>query len=300
MAKIKLSERIKAGVFFLDGAMGTELIASGIDMGRCGDYLSVTNPDAIKTVHTAYLKAGSDAISTNTFGANAITLAKHGMEGEVENICVSAAKNAREAIEALYGKDADKYVLGDIGPCGDFFEPVGLLKPEDLRTAIEAQAKALEKGGVDGFILETLTDLQEAVVAVQAVKAVSQLPVFVSFAFDPAGGKFRTMMGVSADMIVEKIAPLGVDAIGFNCGTLDMDEYVQLAEIFAELLKNESALLLTEANAGKPELVDGGVLFSLTPENFAAACQRIDSAGASLMGGCCGTTPNHIAALCKK
>jgi methionine synthase I (cobalamin-dependent) len=300
MAKIKLSERIKAGVFFLDGAMGTELIASGIDMGRCGDYLSVTNPDAIKTVHTAYLKAGSDAISTNTFGANAITLAKHGMEGEVENICVSAAKNAREAIEALYGKDADKYVLGDIGPCGDFFEPVGLLKPEDLRTAIEAQAKALEKGGVDGFILETLTDLQEAVVAVQAVKAVSQLPVFVSFAFDPAGGRFRTMMGVSADMIVEKIAPLGVDAIGFNCGTLDMDEYVQLAEIFAELLKNESALLLTEANAGKPELVDGEVLFSLTPENFAAACQRIDSAGASLMGGCCGTTPNHIAALCKK
>jgi methionine synthase I (cobalamin-dependent) len=300
MAKITLSKRIKAGVFFLDGAMGTELIASGIDMGRCGDYLSVTNPEAIKTVHTAYLKAGSDAISTNTFGANAITLAKHGMEGEVENICVSAAKNAREAIEALYGKDADKYVLGDIGPCGDFFEPVGLLKPEDLRSAIEAQAKALEKGGVDGFILETLTDLQEAVVAVQAVKAVSQLPVFVSFAFDPAGGRFRTMMGVSADMIVEKIAPLGVDAIGFNCGTLDMDEYVQLAEIFAELLKNESALLLTEANAGKPELVDGGVLFSLTPENFAAACQRIDSAGASLMGGCCGTTPNHIAALCKK
>jgi methionine synthase I (cobalamin-dependent) len=300
MAKIKLSERIKAGVFFLDGAMGTELIASGIDMGRCGDYLSVTNPDAIKTVHTAYLKAGSDAISTNTFGANAITLAKHGMEGEVENICVTAAKNAREAIEALYGKDADKYVLGDIGPCGDFFEPVGLLKPDDLRTAIEAQAKALEKGGVDGFILETLTDLQEAVVAVEAVKAVSQLPVFVSFAFDPAGGKFRTMMGVSADMIVEKIAPLGVDAIGFNCGTLNMDEYVQLAEIFAELLKNESALLLTEANAGKPELVDGRVLFSLTPEDFAAACQRISSAGASLIGGCCGTTPNHIAALCKK
>ncbi|MCF7954301.1 MAG: homocysteine S-methyltransferase family protein [Phycisphaerae bacterium] len=300
MAKLKLSERIKAGTFFLDGAMGTQLIDSGIEMGRCGDYLSVTNPDAVKAVHTAYLKAGSDAISTNTFGANTITLAKHGMEGELENICVSGAKNAIDAVEAVCGKDADKYVLGDIGPSGDFFEPVGLLKAEDLRTAIAAQAAALDKGGVDGFIIETMTDLEEAAAAVEAVKSVSQLPVFISFAFDPAGGRFRTMMGVSAEMIVERLTPLGVDAIGFNCGSLGMDEYVKLAEIFADLLKDTNTLLMAEANAGKPELVEGGVNFSLTPEDFAVAGEKILAAGASIIGGCCGTTPAHIAALAGK
>ena len=297
MAKIKLSERIKAGVFFLDGAMGTQLVARGVDTGRCGDYLSVTNPDAVKAVHTAYLQAGSDAVSTNTFGTNAITLAKHGLESEAENICVSAAKNAIEAIEALYGKDADKYVLGDIGPSGDFFEPIGLLKADDLMAAIQAQARALEKGGVDGFIIETMTAVEEAVVAVEAVKSVSQLPVFVSFAFDPAGGQFRTMMGVDAATFVEKLVPLGVDAIGFNCGTLDMDEYVKLAEIFAALLKNKSALLMAEPNAGKPELIDEKAVFNLTPESFAAAGTKIRAAGASILGGCCGTTPEHIAAF---
>ena len=300
MAKLALSERIKSGTFFLDGGMGTQLIASGIDIGRCGDYLNVSNPKAVKAVHAAYLKAGSDAIITNTFGANTITLAKHGMEGELENICVNAAKNAFEAIEEVFGKDAEKYVLGDIGPSGDFFEPVGTLKAEDLHAAIAAQAAALQKGGVDGFIIETMTDLQEAATAVEAVKSVSQLPVFVSFAFDPAGGRFRTMMGISAEMIVEKLTPLGVSAIGFNCGSLGMEEYVELAEIFAELLKNQNALLIAEANAGKPELVEGGVNFSLTPEEFAAAGQRIIRAGASIIGGCCGTTPGHIALLTGK
>lgn len=300
MSKIQLSERIKNGVFFLDGAMGTQLIARGADMSGCSDYLSVTDPETIKAVHTAYLEAGSDAIVTNTFGANAITLAKYGLEAEVENICVSAARNAIDAIKALYGMDAEKYVLGNIGPCGDFLEPLGMLKADDLREAFAAQAKSLEKGGVDGFIIETMTAVEEAVVAVEAVKSVSALPVFVSFAFDPAGGQFRTMMGVDAATVVEKIAPLGAEAIGFNCGTLDMDEYVKLTEIFASLLKKESALLLTEANAGKPELVEDKAIFSLTPEDFAAAGVEIRSAGATLMGGCCGTTPDHIAALSGK
>lgn len=300
MAKMKLLERINNGVFYLDGAMGTQLFARKADMPRCCDQLSITDADIVKAVHTAYLQGGSDAVITNTFGANTISLAKHGLEGEAENICVSAARNAIEAITALYGEDADKYVLGDIGPCGDLLEPLGLLKPEKLKEAMAAQATALEKGGVDGFIIETMTAVEEAAIAVEAVKSVSQLPVFVSFAFDAAGGQFRTMMGVDAAMVIETIAPLGVDAIGFNCGTLGMDEYVKLAEIFAELLKNESILLLAEPNAGKPELVDDKAVFSLTPKKFAAAGAEIRSAGASLIGGCCGTTPEHIAALSGK
>jgi methionine synthase I (cobalamin-dependent) len=300
MAKIKLSERINNGVFFLDGAMGTQLFARRADMPRCSDQLSVTDPETVKAVHTAYLQAGSDAVITNTFGANTISLAKHGLESEAENICISAARNAIETITALYGEDADKYILGDIGPCGDLLEPLGLLKPENLKDALAAQATALEKGGVDGFIIETMTAVEEAAIAVEAVKSVSQLPVFVSLAFDPAGGQFRTMMGVDAAMAVEKIAPLGVEAIGFNCGTLGMDEYIELTGIFAELLKNKPILLLAEPNAGKPELIDGKAVFSLTPEKFADAGRNIRSAGASIMGGCCGTTPEHIAALSGK
>jgi methionine synthase I (cobalamin-dependent) len=300
MAKMKLSERINDGVFFLDGAMGTQLIARGADMTGCSDNLGVTDPDTVKAVHTAYLQAGSDAIITNTFGANSISLAKHNMVSEIDNICISAARNAIEAITALYGEDADKYVLGDIGPCGEFLEPLGTLKPQELKEAFAAQTVALEKGGVDGFIIETMTAVEEATIAVEAVKSVSQLPVFVSLAFDAAGGQFRTMMGVNAATVVEKIGSLGVDAIGFNCGTLGMDEYVKLTEIFAELLKDESILLLAEPNAGKPELIEGEAIFSLTPEKFAAAGEKIRSAGASLIGGCCGTTPEHIAALSGK
>jgi 5-methyltetrahydrofolate--homocysteine methyltransferase len=297
MAKIKLSERIKQGVFFLDGAMGTQLIDRGADMTGCTDYLSVTDAETVKAVHTAYLQAGSDAIITNTFGANAISLGKHGLEGEVENICTSAAKNAIEAIEAACGKDADKYVLGDIGPCGDFLEPLGMLKAEELKAAFAAQATALEKGGVDGFIIETMTAIDEAAIAVEAVKSVSGLPVFVSLAFDPAGGQFRTMMGVDVPTAVEKIAPLGVDAIGFNCGTLCMDEYVTLTEIFAEQLKDLPILLLAEPNAGKPDLIEDKAVFNLTAEDFAKDGERIQQAGATIRGGCCGTSPDHIAAI---
>jgi 5-methyltetrahydrofolate--homocysteine methyltransferase len=305
MAKINLRERIKKGVFVLDGAMGTQLIARGIELGRCYDYLNIEQPDTIFEIHRAYFQAGSDAVLTNTFGANKFALARHGLGDKVKEINTAAAKIARRAAEA------DKYVLGDIGPSGDFLEPLGNLKPEGLKEAFTEQAKALSAGGVDGFIIETQTSLDEAAIAVEAVKSVSaDLQVFVSFAFDKAGSDFRTMMGVDVKSAITKMVSLGIDAVGFNCGTLLLDEYVELAKKFVSTVKtlektratsNERRVtILAEPNAGKPELIDGRAVYKVTPEDFAITAEKIHSAGVNIIGGCCGTGPEHIKALAKK
>jgi 5-methyltetrahydrofolate--homocysteine methyltransferase len=312
---MSLKERISEGLFLLDGAMGTQLIARGIEAGVCSDYLNIESPDIIFEIHQAYFRAGSDAVLTNTFGANKYALARHGLSDKVKEINTAAAKIARRAA------GAGKYVLGDIGPSGDFLQPLGNLEPEELKNAFAEQAEALLAGGVDGFIIETETSLDEATIAVEAVKQASRdLPVFVSFAFDRVAGDFRTMMGVDIKSAATKMVSLGVDAVGFNCGAVSLDEYVTLAEEFAKLLAGKSdvavpatakqtpniklgakrVLLLAEPNAGKPELVDGRTVYKVTPEDFAAAAEKIYSAGVNIIGGCCGTTPEHIRALAER
>jgi 5-methyltetrahydrofolate--homocysteine methyltransferase len=322
MAKISLRERINKGVFLLDGAMGTQLIARGIELGRCYDYLNIEQPDTILEIHRAYLEAGSDAVLTNTFGANKYALARYGLSDKVKEINTAAAKIARRAAGAGSPRcEAGKYVLGDVGPSGDFLKPLGNLEPEELKDAFAEQAEALSEGGVDGFIIETMTSLDEATIAVEAVKSVSgELPVFASFAFDGVAGDFRTMMGVDVKSAVTKMVSSGVDAVGFNCGTVTMKQYVTLAEEFAKLLADKSGvavsatakqtpniklgakrvLLLAEPNAGQPELVDGRTVYKVSPEDFAAAAEKIHSAGVNIIGGCCGTTPGHIRALAER
>jgi 5-methyltetrahydrofolate--homocysteine methyltransferase len=275
--------------------MGTQLIARGIEAGACSDYLNIESPDIIFEIHQAYFRAGSDAVLTNTFGANKYALARHGLGDKVKEINRAAVKIARRAAEA------GKYVLGDIGPSGDFLKPLGNLEPEELKEAFIEQAEALLAGGVDGFIIETETSLDEATIAVEAVKSVSRdLPVFVSFAFDWVAGDFRTMMGVDVKSAVTKMVSLGVDAVGFNCGTVSLDEYVELAKKFVSeimALKKSQVVIFAEPNAGKPELVDGRTVYKVSPEDFAAAAEKIYSAGVNIIGGCCGTTPEHIRAL---
>jgi 5-methyltetrahydrofolate--homocysteine methyltransferase len=297
MAKISLREKINKGLFLLDGAMGTQLIARGIELGCCCDYLNIEQGDTILEIHRSYFQAGSDAVLTNTFGANRFALARHGFGDKVEEINNTGAEIARRAA------GAGKYVLGDIGPSGDFLEPLGNLKPEGLKGAFIEQAKALSAGGVDGFIIETQTSLDEATIAVEAVKQASRdLPVFVSFAFDRAGGDFRTMMGVDVKSAVTKMISLGVDGIGFNCGTVSLDEYVELSKRFVSAAKTskKKVLVFAEPNAGQPELVDGRAVYKVTPEDFAAAAEKIHSAGVNIIGGCCGTGPEHIKAVCEK
>jgi methionine synthase I (cobalamin-dependent) len=293
MAKVKLSERILEGVFFLDGAMGTQLFARGAAAGACNDHLNIESPDIVSDVHNAYLNAGSDAIITNTFGANRYALERHGFAEKVEEINLTAARIARKAA------GDDKYVLGDIGPCGDFLEPLGMVKARELKSAFASQAGALAQGGIDGFIIETMTAVEEIVVAIEAVKSVSDLPIFASLSYDPAGDEIRTMMGVEPSRAVNELVCLGISAIGFNCGTLSMDGYVRLTQMYAEVIDN-NVLLLAEPNAGRPELVDGQAVYSLSPEDFADELARVHQAGAKILGGCCGTSPAHIEAAVAK
>lgn len=311
MPRMSLKERISEGLFLLDGAMGTQLIARGIEAGVCSDYLNIESPDIIFEIHQAYFRAGSDAVLTNTFGANKFALGRHGFGDKVKEINTAAVQIARRAAglvlrsESLLRRVAkEKYVLGDIGPSGDFLQPLGNLEAEELKDAFAEQAEALLAGGVDGFIIETETALDEMTIAVEAVKSVSRdLPVFVSFAFDRVAGDFRTMMGVDVKSAVTKMVSLGVDAVGFNCGTVSLDEYVELARKFVSeimALKKSRVVIFAEPNAGKPELVDGKTVYKVSPEDFAAAAEKIYSAGVNIIGGCCGTGPEHIAAVSKK
>lgn len=292
--KSSLSDRIRQGLLFLDGAMGTQLMLTGCDTSGCNDYLNISHPETVEAVHSAYFGAGVNAVITNTFGASAIPLKRHGHNDKVRPINLAAARIARG--EA----GSDRYVLGDIGPCGDFLEPLGTVKPDDMEAAFAEQTQALVEGGVDGFIIETMTALDETVIAVQAVGGVSELPVFVCMSFDAAKDSFRTMMGISPRQMVDAVGPLGVSAIGFNCGALDMTEYIRLAETFATALDGTGIPLIAQPNAGRPELIDGRACYSITPDEFARSILEIRDAGASVIGGCCGTTPDHMRAVVQR
>jgi len=294
MAKMTLKGRMARGILVLDGAMGTQLIARGAEPGVCNDYLNIESPDIVLDVHRAYFEAGSDAVLTNTFGANRYALTRHGLAERVHEINEAGAQLARQAA------GDQKYVLGDIGPSGDFLEPLGGLKPAELGEAFADQVRALVAGGVDGLIIETMTALDELAIAIEAAKAgAGDLPVLSSMAFDKAGNDFRTMMGVDVHGALTKMASLGVDAAGFNCGTVSLDEYIELATEYTSIAGglSEDLVIYAEPNAGKPELVDGRAVYRVSPQDFAAAAKRIHEAGVNVLGGCCGTTPEHIDAV---
>jgi len=297
MPGASLKERIKKGPLILDGAMGTQLIARGIQVGACNEYLNIDSANIISDIHNAYLLAGSEAIITNTFGANKYTLNRHGFAEDAARINKAGAELARQVA------GEEKYVLGDIGPSGDFLEPLGALKPEELKNTFTAQAEALLEGGVDGLIIETMTALDETVIAIEAAKSIAgDRPVLVSMSFDKAGDSFKTMMGVSIEAAVSRIVPLNVDAMGFNCGTLSLDQYVALSEEFVLAVRalSDDVAICAEPNAGKPELIDDKAVYKVSPEDFAAAAEKIHSAGVSIIGGCCGTGPAHIEAVAKQ
>jgi 5-methyltetrahydrofolate--homocysteine methyltransferase len=297
VGRADLKSRLRKGLFLLDGAMGTQLIAFGVEAGKCNELLNLESPGLVLRIHKAYLEAGSDAVLTNTFGGNGFALARHGLASRVVDVNTTGAQLARKAAGRA------KYVLGDIGPTGDFLEPLGHLKPEQLNTAFINQAKALLAGGADGFIIETMTAVEEAIIAIKAVKSAgSGLPVLASMSFDKRGDDFRTMMGVDVKTAVSALVSAGADAVGFNCGSATLDEYVELTKMYVAAAKsaNPQVLVLAEPNAGRPELVDGRTVYKVSPDEFASAAQMIYDAGITILGGCCGTGPDHIEALARK
>lgn len=281
---------LQSEILILDGAMGTELMKTGIQPGQCGNYLNVQDPDKVRRVHDSYLQAGSDAVITNTFGANKYSLKMHGLSDHVQEINQEGAAVARKAA------GEDKFVLGGFGPTGDFLEPLGTLKPDELKAEFAKQAKALENGGADAFIIETMAATDEVAAAVEGIRDVSKLPIIASFAYDFTQNGFRTMMGTSPEQAFRCLKDYDLLAIGFNCGKATLEQYNELARLYQTAV-NGKFYLCAEMNAGLPEMEEGRAVYKVSPEEFAKAAKQVAETDVRLIGGCCGTAPEHIKAL---
>ena len=270
----------------LDGATGTELVKRGMPAGVCPEAWVLEHPDALAAVQQAYAESGSDLVYAPTFGANPLKLAEFGLEKRTAEINRKLAEISRRAVPG-------KLVFGDIAPTGQLIEPFGPLPFEQAVEVYKEQIRALIDGGVDGFAVETMMDLQEARAALIAVRELCDLPVIVTLTFEPGG---RTLTGVHPVSALVTLQALGADAFGCNCSTGPME----MAELLRELKLYASIPLVAKPNAGMPHLVDGETRFDLAPEAFAEASVALIDAGANLLGGCCGTSPAHLAALHEK
>ena len=269
----------------LDGAMGTQLDERGFPAGGQNNLVA---PEAVWAIHRAYAQCGCHALITNTLTMNRITIETHNLDVDVKAVNRAGAELARQATE---GHQA---VLGNLSPTGQLLEPYGTYQESELGDAFREQAEALTEGGVDGFVIETMFDLREALCALRACREVASLPVMVSMAFTTADKGGRTMMGNSAGECAERLTDAGADVVGANCGDLDPTE---MAAVVSLLRSATSLPVLAEPNAGKPEWVNGLTCFNMAPAPFAAGIVQCMDAGARVVGGCCGTTPRHIRAV---
>ena len=275
-------ERLQDGVVVGDGAMGTMLYARGVFVNRCFDELNLSNPALVRSVHEEYLDAGADIIETNTFGAHRFKLGPHGFDQQVRKINREGARVAREAAQGR------GLVAGSIGPLGKPLEPLGNITFDEAVAAYQEQAEGLAEGGVDLFAIETIPALDQARAAVTAIRAVSALPITVSMTFTEEG---TTFYGDKPEDVVRTLEDWDVTVVGANCsqGPQPMLETVQRMASVAKRLK-----LSAMPNAGAPAMVDGRYVYLCTPEYMASYARRFIAAGATVVGGCCGTTPAHI------
>jgi 5-methyltetrahydrofolate--homocysteine methyltransferase len=269
-----------------DGATGTMLQTTGLPIGESPERWMLDNPDAIRALAAQYVAAGSDMIYTCTFGASRVHLRRCGIEDKFDTVNRTAVRLAREAAA---GKDI--FVVGSIGPTGEMLEPYGEFSPDEARASFAEQAALLAQAGVDAFVCETFTDLQEALLAVGAVKEKTNLPVLASMAFDANG---RTMMGVTPEDAVNQLTDAGAAAVGSNC-SVGPDSLE--AVIRAMKVARPGARLLAKPNAGLPQVVNGRAVYNVGPDVLAAFAAKMKSLGVAVVGGCCGTTPEHLRAM---
>lgn len=288
MSTMNILNDLGKHILFFDGAMGTMLQESGLAPGELPELWNLTHPDAIEAIHRQYVNAGANLLKTNTFGANGVKM--RGCGHTVEEIAEAGVRLARKAAgaRALVGMD--------IGPTGKLMKPLGDLAFEQAYELFREMAVAGEKAGSDFIIIETMSDTLECKAAVLAAKENTKLPVFVTLIFDESG---KLLTGGDVPAAVALLEALGVDAMGLNCG-LGPD---QMKRLLPELKRCCSIPVIVNPNAGLPRSVDGQTVFDVEPEEFAASMAEIAQGGAWMIGGCCGTTPSHIAAMtarCKK
>ena len=272
-----------------DGAMGTMLQDAGLDDGGAPELWNVEKADVIERILTEYADAGSQMLTTNTFGGSRPRLQMHALEDRVIELNRAAAQIARKVADAHDGV----FVLGDIGPSGELLEPMGTLTPESAQELFAEQMRGLVEGGVDGFLIETMSDLAEVRAAIAAAKEVApDLPVVATLSFDT---NLHTMMGVSPAQAVVELTEMGADVVGANCGR-GFEEMHTIAEKMAAA-RPEGALLMMQSNAGLPELVGSDFVYNGTPEGMAELATELKGMGVDIVGSCCGSTPAHTAAI---
>lgn len=285
----KLIDRlVSAGTVITDGGLGTQLQARGLPVGACPDEWNLSHPEKVEEVARAYVEAGSQILLTNTFGANRFTLGRHGLADKVAEINRAAV---RLASKAAAGR---AHVFGSIGPSG-LMLLMGDVGEEELQAAFAAQAHALAEAGAAGLAVETMSDLNEARLAVLAARETG-LPVVASMVFGSGKDHDRTIMGNTPEQCAAELASAGADVIGSNCGQ-GIDGFIPVCR---RLHAATDRPVWIKANAGLPAVVDGKTVYAETPEGFAEKIPALVEAGARFVGGCCGTTPEFIQAVRKQ
>ncbi len=282
-------EALDKGILISDGAMGTMLQGKGLTDGGAPELWNVENPTAIEEVLEEYAAAGANLITTNTFGGTRGRLQMHGLEDRLFELNKAGAEIARKVADRHPGC----FVMGDVGPSGEWMEPMGTMTIDEAKDLFADQIKALVAGGVDAILIETMSDLQEVEAAVKAAKEIApNLPIIVTFSFDT---NLRTMMGVKPAVAVKTLAAEGVRIIGANCGR-GVDEMRVIAKELTEA-RPEGVFIITQSNAGLPKLVGGDFIYDGTPEEMAKYAQDMKNLGVNVIGSCCGSSPAHTKAM---
>ncbi|HNX13960.1 MAG TPA: homocysteine S-methyltransferase family protein [Oscillospiraceae bacterium] len=286
----KIVEAVKAGkVLVSDGAWGTFLYKKGLKPGECPELWCIDRYEDVKDIAKSYIDAGADMIESNSFGGTCYKLHGFGLEKRVAEINEAAAKASREAA-------GDKHVIASIGPTGKMLV-IEEVTEQELYDAFKEQAIALEKGGADAVCIETMSDKEEAAIAIKAVKENTKCEIVCTFTFEKTkAGDYRTMMGVSPVEAATAAVEAGADIIGANCGN-GMERMIEIVREIREAFPDKP--ILVHANAGLPVNIDGKDVYPESPESMAGFVPAIVKAGANIIGGCCGTTPAHINAIKK-
>ena len=277
-------------ILVTDGAWGTEMIKMRLSSGETPELWNLDKPHLVKKIAKEYGEAGADIILTNTFGANRLKLKRAGFKGDVKEINRIGVELSKEEAE-------NSLVFASMGPTGEVLEPSGNFKEKDFFEAFSEQVKGLSDGGADGVIIETMSDVREALCALRAVRENSSLPAGVSFSFNKTGKDFRTIMGLTLKDIISSLIEQKPDIIGANCGSITIEDMVGITKMMRE---STTIPIWIKPNAGVPYLKNGSTFYPQEPEEMASFVPELIKKGAKVIGGCCGTTPEHIRLIRKK